>query len=149
MGFLDNLELPVLNLQRKPDARKKGLPPVLEKEERKRSKEKLHEEFRLAVWKRDKGICRATGVPLQKSGMDDNRIGEVDHVINRSTAPERIYDVTNGILIAKRLNRLKKTACPEAPEHHMFEIVGPDDRSQPQKYLWRDVTGKVTKTRLG
>lgn len=141
--------LPVLNHQRTPDAPKKGLPPVLMKEERKRSKEKLHEEFRAAIWKRDKGICRATGVPLQKSGMDDNRIGEVDHVINRSTAPERIYDTTNGILIAKRLNRLKKTACPEAPEHHMFEIVGPDDRGKPQRFNWRDIAGKITKTRIG
>ncbi len=149
MGFLDNLELPVLNLQRKPDAPKKGLPPALVKEERKRSKEKQHEDFRAAIWARDKGICRATGVPLQKSGMDDNRIGEVDHVINRSTAPDRIYDVTNGILIAKRLNRLKKTACPEAPEHHMFEISGPDDRSKPQKFIWRGLDGRITKTRIG
>lgn len=138
-----------LNQQTARCAPQKGLPAVLVKEERKKSKEKQHAEFRAAVWARDKGICRATGVPLQKSGLDDNRVGEVDHVINRSTAPDRVYDITNGILIAKRLNRLKKAACPESPEFHLFEISGPDDRGKPQTFIWRDVAGKVTKRRVG
>lgn len=146
MGIFDHL--PVLNQQTR-RAVPKGLPSVLAKEERKKSKEAQGEAFRAAVWARDKGICRATGVPLQKSGLDDTRVGEVDHVINRSTAPDRVYDVTNGILIAKRLNRLKKTPCPQAPEHHLFEIAGPDDRSKPQTFIWRDVAGTVTKRRVG
>lgn len=140
--------LPVLNHQ-KARAVPKGLPKALVKEERKKSKEKQDAEFRAAVWARDKSTCRATGTPLQKSGLDWDKVGEIDHVINRSTAPDLVYAVTNGILISKKLNRLKKTACPEAPEHHMFEISGPEDRGKPQRFTWRDVTGKVTKVTHG
>jgi hypothetical protein len=148
MGISDLQSLQDVQQQRR--APQKGLPPVLEKKERQRSKESLGEAFRLAVWKRDKGKSRATGRKLVKSGTTNwDQLGEVDHVINRSTAPERIYDVTNGILLSKTENRLKKVVCRNAPEFHLFEVSGPDDRALPQAFTWRDVDGTVTKTRMG
>jgi hypothetical protein len=137
-------------MQATPRAPAKGLPAMLEKKARERSKEALDEAFRNAVWKRDKGRSRATGrVVLHSGTMDWDQLGEVDHVINRSTEPERIYDVTNGILLSKTENRLKKIACPRAPECHYFEISGPDDRGEPQTFTWRDSDGHITKTTVG
>lgn len=128
----------------------KGLPPALVKEEKRKSKDKMDEAFRSAVWARDKSKSRATGQLLVKGGtIDWTKLGEVDHVINRSTAPERVYDVSNGILLSRKENRLKKTAGPLAPEHHMFEVSGPDDRALPQKFVWRDKAGKVLKETIG
>lgn len=125
-------------------AKPKGLPPMLEKKARQKSKEEQGEAFRAAVWKRDKGCSRATGKKLVKSGTTDwAQLGEVDHVINRSIAPDRIYDVSNGILLSKEENRLKKIACPLAPEFHMFSVEGPDDRALPQTFTWRDKAGKI------
>lgn len=63
------LNLPTLaevNAQRRAPA--KGLPPMLAKKERQKSKEEQGEAFRAAVWKRDKGCSRATGKKLVKSG---------------------------------------------------------------------------------
>lgn len=105
--------------------------------------------FRAAVWARDKGRSRATGKPLVKQGLNWDEIWEVDHAIPRSLAPERIYDIGNGLLLSKRENRLRKVACPEAPEYRMFEYAGPDDRSKPQRFVWRDRTGKITRETRG
>ncbi len=128
----------------------KGIPPPLAKEARAAEKAERGEAFRAAVWKRDKGRSRATGKKLVKSGTTDwHQLGEVDHVIDRSLAPERIYDVSNGILLSKRENRLKKVACPRAPEFRMFSISGPDDRAKLQLFTWRDEDGHVTKEATG
>lgn len=130
----------------KPHAPAKGLPPVLEKKERKKAKQDKDDAFREDIWKLDKGRSRATGKKLVRSGtMEWDELGEVDHVINRSTAPDRVYDRSNGILLSKTENRLKKTACPLAPEFYMFSVEGPDDRRLPQIFTWRDKHGKVTK----
>lgn len=125
------------------------VPAVVAKEEKRKAKRQNDETFRAAIWLRDKATCRATGVPLAKSGTDPHRIGEVDHVLNRSTHPELIYEPKNGILISRYLNRLKKVACPETPEHFMFAIAGPDDRGELQTFTWRNKAGKVIKTRIG
>lgn len=141
--------LPVFN----PNERKacaKPLPRQLVKEQKAQDKADKGDAFRKAVWKRDEGKCRATGVPLVKSGTTDwEKLGEVDHAYPRSTAPELIYVVGNGLLLQKRLNRLRKVACPKAPEFRMFSYTGPDDRSQPQTFIWRDEDGKETKRRIG
>ncbi len=75
------------------------------------------------------------------------------HAFPRSLAPELIYEVTNGVLISKFLNRLRKVACAEAPEHRMFdyEAVEPNDpdRGHKQRFTWRDKAGAVTKVRIG
>jgi len=147
MGFLD--DLPTL-AGRQAGAQPKPAPRVLAKEAKDAKKKLNAETFRAAVWKRDQHKSRATGKPLVKSGTTDwNLLGEVDHVIDRSLAPERIYDVSNGILLSKKENRLKKTACPRAPEFRMFEVKGPDDRSKPQTFIWRDEDGKITRRRIG
>ncbi len=126
------------------------VPNVITKEARRQAKKQNADTFRKAVWARDKGICRATGVKLAKSGTTDpHTLGEVDHSIPRSLAPDRIYDVTNGLLISKFLNRLRKVVCAEAPEHLMFDYSGPDDRGLPQTFTWRDRTGRITKQRVG
>ncbi len=128
----------------------KGLPRMLAKEERDAEKQDRGKAFRDAVWARDKGRSRATGKQLLRSGtLSWDELGEVDHVIDRSLDPSRIYDVGNGILLSKRENRLKKTACPRAPEFRMFSVDGPDDRGKPQNFCWRDKDGKVLKRSVG
>lgn len=129
---------------------KPGLPAPLARKERQKTKDEQAEAFRKAIWLRDKGKSRATGRKLVKSGTTDwDKLGEVDHSIPRSLAPERIYDTSNGILLSKTENRLRKVVCAEAPEFKHFDYSGPDDRSQPQTYTWRDRTGKITKQRMG
>lgn len=128
----------------------KPLPRVVTKPIKDKAKADKGKAFRDAVWDRDEGKSRATGKPLLRSGtVNPDELGEVDHVIDRSLAPDRIYDVGNGILLSKRENRLKKTPCPRAPEHRMFEVDGPDDRSQLQTFRWRNLDGKVIKETVG
>lgn len=147
MGHFDHLD--ALS-NRQAAAQPKPEPTVLAKAAKKKSRDEQAAEFRAAVWKRDEGKSRATGKPLVKSGtINADELGEVDHVINRSVAPDRIFDVSNGILLSKRENRLKKTPCPRAPEHHLFEIHGPDDRQKPQRFIWRDADGKIVRQTKG
>ena len=128
----------------------KPAPRVVTKEKDDKTKAEKGKTFRDAIWGRDKGCCRATGDPLLRSGTTDaKKLGEVDHAYPRSLAPERIYDVANGLLLSKYLNRLRKAVCPKAPEHRLFDYAGPEDRGKPQTFIWRDDTGKVTKTRIG
>lgn len=151
MGFFDHL--PTLAQQRAvPDATPKHaiVPRVVAKEEKKKSRDEQGKAFRDSVWMRDESRCRATGDPLVRQGTTDSkRLGEVDHAIPRSLAPERIFDVANGLLLSKYLNRLRKVVCPEAPEHRMFDYSGPDDRGKPQTFIWRDKAGKVTRRTKG
>lgn len=150
MGILDNLKTLASKQQERYAPAKAGKPVVLARKERKQSREEKHEAFRAAVWARDKGKSRATGRKLVKSGTTDwAQLGEVDHVYERSTHPDLIFDVRNGILLSREENRLKKARCTKAPEHHYFEVVGPDDRSLPQTFRWRDDNGNVIKERIG
>jgi hypothetical protein len=150
VGFLDNLNIQTLNgSQRRATPKSAIVPRVVAQEEKKKAKVGKDKAFRDAIWALDQGVCRATGVPLSRSGMDPHRVGEVDHVLNRSTHPALIYEVSNGILISKYLNRLKKVACPQAPEFFMFSISGPADRRKPQKFTWRDKAGKIIKEAVG
>lgn len=125
-------------------------PRALSKPKADKAKADKGKAFRDEVWARDGGKSRATGKPLVRSGsINPDELGEVDHVINRSTAPERIYDTSNGILLSKRENRLKKAVCPRAPEHHLFEVDGPDNRALPQRFIWRDGDGKIIRKTEG
>ena len=124
-------------------------PRIVSKEKAKAAKKLNAETFRKAVWKRDGGKCRATGVPLSKSGLDPHRVGECDHTLLRSTHPERVYDSTNGVLLSKFLNRLRKVACRNNPQFRMFDYDGDSDRGKPQTFTWRDDDGNITKERLG
>lgn len=129
----------------------KPAPRVIAKQLRKKTKEQMAKDFRDAVWTRDKGASRATGKPVVRGGTTDaTQLGEVDHAIPRSLAPDRLYDVTNGILLSKEENRLRKAACRDQPEFSVFNYSGPDDRSLPQTFVWREwATGKVIRTRIG
>jgi hypothetical protein len=144
-------KLPTLDECRQaPCAPQKGVPGPIAKERKEKSKVDRAKAFRDEVWARDGGRCRATGVPLVRSGTtDDQKLGEVDHSYLRSLAPERIYDTSNGILLQKRLNRLRKARCIHAPEHHYFDYTGPENRALPQTFTWRDDDGKITKQRIG
>lgn len=140
----------LVDAQRERRAAPKGKPHQIVKQEKAQAKEDKAEKFRAAIWKRDEGRCRATGVSLVKSGtVDATRLGEVDHSIPRSLAPDRIYDTSNGLLLQKFLNRLRKAACLHAPEHRYFNYSGPDNRALQQTFVWRDDDGKITKTRKG
>lgn len=143
--------LPTLADERvKPNAPQKGVPAPIAKERKQKSKADQGKTFRDEVWARDGGKCRATGTPLLRSGtVDDTKLGEVDHSYLRSLAPERIYDTSNGLLLQKRLNRLRKARCVHAPEHHYFDYTGPENRALTQRFVWRDDDGKVTKETRG
>ncbi len=137
-------------IKRRIESLKKPVPHQLAKADRDKAKADKGETFRRQVWTRDKHHCRATGAPLVRSGTTDwKKLGEVDHALLRSTNPDRIYDVSNGILLQKALNRLRKVSCPEAPEFKMFDYTGPEDRGELQTFTWRDKTGKVTNVRVG
>ena len=150
MGALDFMnKLDVLTERPRLAQPKTGLPTPLAKKARQKEKADKDEAFRKEIWRLDKGKSRATGRKLAHSGLDWDVVGEVDHVINRSTAPDRVYDVSNGILLSKTENRLKKVRCLRAPEHFMFEVHGPEDRRKPQRFVWRDKFGKVEKETVG
>lgn len=147
MGFSD---LGFLNSDTTRRAPAKGIPHQIVKKEEKKAKTLKDEAFRAEIWKLDHGCSRATGKKLVKSGTTDwDQLGEVDHSIPRSLAPDRIWDTSNALLLSKAENRLRKVACPEAPEHRMFNYSGPDNRRKPQKFVWRDRTGAIVKTRIG
>jgi len=162
MGLdLSSLNLSVLNGgedQRKRATPKHEMKPAaVTKAEKRQSKEDRAEQFRNDVWARDKSRCRATGVKLQRakrlgatSEADLKKLGDVDHAYPRSTHPERIYDVSNGLLLQSWLNLQRKVSCTEAPEFKVFDYEGPDDRSQPQRFIWRHrKTGVIVKERIG
>jgi hypothetical protein len=81
--------------------------------------------------------------------MEWSKLGEVDHAIRRSDDRTKIFDTSNALLLSKEENRLREVRCPRNPEFRMFDYSGPEDRSQPQTFVWRDADGKVTKTRIG
>lgn len=147
MGLADLDTL--VNAQRTPRATGKGLPHQVTKKDTARTKEEHAKAFRATVWARDRGRSRATGHVLVKVHLDWDKVGEIDHAVPRSLAPDRLYDVSNGILLSRTENRLRKVACPEAPEHRMFSYTGPDDRGELQTFVWRDTTGKIVKQRIG
>lgn len=128
---------------------KTGLPTPLAKKARQKSKDEQAKQFRNEVWARDQGRCRATGKTLLRSGTTDwDALGEVDHSVPRSLAPDRLYDTSNGLLLMKTLNRLRKVACKNAPEFRVFDYSGPDNRALPQTFVWRDQDGTITKERI-
>lgn len=149
-GVLDHLDLVSLNQQTARTATPKYQieKSVITKDEKRKTKKLKHEDFRKAVWLRDKGRSRASGKPLAKSGTDPKAIGEVHHVIARSLAPEKIFEPSNGILLSRFEHALAETACPNDPAHHYLEIVGPADRGLPQTFIWRDRDGNETKRRV-
>ncbi len=154
MGILDSLNLPTLGEQGRCAKPKHQIEASVVTREVKRQAKKLNAKtFRDEVWRLDGGRCRATGVALSRGGTDPHTVGEVDHSIPRSLAPELIYEVSNGLLIAKFLNRLRKVACAEAPEFRMFDYTpvqaGDTNRRHPQRFIWRDRTGKVIKEHIG
>lgn len=128
----------------------KGMPHQLVKKEKKVLKAALEKAFREGVWARDRGRSRASGKPLAKSGVDYDRVGEIHHMLKRSTDPDRIYDVSNGILLSATEHKLAETACPNDPAHCLLDIDGPEDRALPQVFTFRDVNGQPTrKPRIG
>ncbi len=127
----------------------KGQPAVLTKVDKKKAKKDNDASFRKAVWERDKSRSRASRKPLGRSGTDFEKVGEVHHVIPRSLAPERVYDVANGLLLSKHEHALAETNCPNDPAHRLLDIEGPDDRGEKQTFIWRDIHGKELKRRIG
>lgn len=145
------IKLPTLaEVQATQKAPSKGIPRQLAKEKADKAKADNGKAFRDEVWARDGGRCRATGVTLLRRGsMDPKQLGEVDHSYLRSLAPERIYDTSNGILLSKEENRLRKASCKHAPEFKYFDYSGPENRALPQTFVWRDDEGTITKTVIG
>ncbi len=131
------------------DRLKKPEPRVIAKAEKKQTKDKAEAAFRLAVWERDRGQSRASGKPLGRSGTASDRIGEVHHVLARSTDPDKRLDVSNGILLSRAEHQLAETACAGDPSKCYLDINGPVDRGKPQVFIWRDSSGKELRRRQG
>lgn len=127
----------------------KPAPAVLAKIARKAAKKADEATFRAGVWSRDQSRSRASGKPLARSGSDYARVGEVHHVLKRSTAPELIYSVENGILLSKQEHILAETACPNDPSYMLLDIRGPEDRGKAQEFIWRDKDAQELKRRVG
>lgn len=140
LGYLD---------QRPRQAVPKGTPTPLAKVARKAAKKANEATFRKSVWERDRSRSRASGKPLARSGTDYEKVGEVHHVLKRSTSPDRVFDVSNGILLSKHEHHLAETVCPNDPSHCLLDISGPEDRGEQQLFIWRDVNGKELKRRVG
>lgn len=147
MGLADLPTLAEMNAIRR--AQPKGVPAVVERAEKRKTKAQQEKEFRDAVWARDHSRSRASGKPLSRSGTDPRRVGEVHHVLKRSTHPEKRLDPSNGILLSREEHMLAEATCPNDPQHAFLEIVGPEDLSQPQLFVWRDVQGKVIREKKG
>ncbi len=142
--------LPTLaEMQQQRRAKPKGLPSMLVKQEKKATKEERAKAFRDACWLRDKGKSRATGRKLSRSAINWEQRGEIHHRLKRSTHPEDIYTVSNGILISKTEHALAETRCPNAIEFFMLDITGPDDLGELQTFTFRDIQGVIIKTRIG
>lgn len=127
----------------------KMTPAPLAKEDKRKAKVANDVAFRKGVWERDKRRSRASKKPLSPSGTDFHKVGEVHHVVPRSLAPERIYDVSNGLLLSKHEHALAEAACPNDPMHRLLDIEGPDDRGELQTFIWRDAQGKELRRRVG
>lgn len=141
-------ELPTLADRPAPNLQK-GLPAPLVKAEKAKTKKQAEAEFRAAVWTRDEGKSRASKKPLSKSGTDWKRVGEVHHVLARSTDPDKRLDPSNGILLSKLEHSLAEAHCPNDPKHCLLDIQGPVDRAKPQTFIWRDIHGKQLRRRVG
>lgn len=127
----------------------KPIPHQITKEKKAKQKKLDDKAFRDLIWKLDGGKSRATGMPLTKSGLDWKTIGEVDHAMPRSTSPELIYEPSNGVLLSKWENRMRKVACHRAPEFKYFDYTGPSNRRLPQHFIWRDDDGQIIKETRG
>lgn len=91
---------------------------------KKRSKQKAKQHaFREAVWRRDCGMDRATGIRLSPDGPISVQ-GNCCHLQSRGAHPERKYDVSNAILMSAlnhilsdhRGGRLLRLTDPETGE---------------------------------
>lgn len=149
MGFWTDRAEVVYSGDQPRNAKQKGIPSMLVKKEKQATKDEKAKHFRDDVWARDKGKSRASGKKLSRTALEWDRRGEVHHRLKRSTHPEDIYTVANGILISKTEHKLAETRCPNAIEFFMVDITGPDDLGELQTFTFRDVQGKVTKTRVG
>jgi hypothetical protein len=149
MGLFDLPTMAEVDAMRRGKPIAKPLPHVLAKDEKKKTKAQREKDFRAAVWERDKSRSRASDKPLARSGTDFEKVGEVHHVLKRSTHPEDRLNPANGILLSKREHHLAETACPNAPDKQLLDIAGPADLGQPQTFIWRDIHGKQTKRRVG
>jgi hypothetical protein len=149
MAFSDLPTLADMAASRRGQAQPKGIPTPLVKAEKKKTKAQQEKDFRRAVWTRDKGRSRASGKPLAKSGSDYTKVGEVHHLLKRSTHPEDRLNPSNGILLSKDEHVRAETVCPNDPAHCLLDIVGPTDRSQPQVFIWRDIHGTEVRRRIG
>lgn len=152
MGALDFMKrLPTLGQeQQKRQAKPKGIPAVIAREDKRKSKVKAEDVARADCWQRDRGVCRATGVKLVKSGTTDpHKLGECDHTILRSKDVTRKHDVQNLVLISKYLNRLRKVRCANAGQYLRFDhepvTPGDEDCGNARIFRWRDDNGTITK----
>lgn len=148
MGLRDLQTMAQVNA--KPHAPQKGLPPVLVKQDRKAEREAKEQALIDACWLRDNGKSRASGRKLSWNAKGWDQRGQVHHGDKRSTTPERKYDLSNVILLSKTEHALAHARCPHATELlFMLEIVGPEDLALPQTFIWRDKDGKELRRRLG
>jgi len=106
--------------------------------------------FRAAVWDRDHGIDRATGIPVEHYHDNWRLRGEVHHLRSRRAAPELRVNPSNGVLLSVashwladgRGGRLLRLTDPATGEPAT-------DANQPIRFTCYDRAGGVLWSRVG
>lgn len=57
--------------------------------------------FLAAIWLRDRGRDRCTGQRLERLTDDWNRLGDVAHILAKSTSPQLRYATSNACLLSR------------------------------------------------
>jgi hypothetical protein len=92
------------------------------------------------IWRRDRGIDRCTGKPLQRHSDHWDTLGDVCHLRPRSLAPELKYDASNAFLMCRRLHM-----ASDARGNYRLKISG--DANRVLTFTMTDKDGHVLWTR--
>lgn len=106
-------------------------------------------QFRSAVWRRDKGRDRATGMVLSKEHANPKRRGQVCHFRGRRVMPEWKTDPDRAILLSDESHRLS-----DARGWNLLKLTDPetgepaDDGTKKIRFTLYDRAGTLQWTRI-
>lgn len=100
---------------------------------------------RAAVWRRDQGHSRASGLPVFKGDDNEQRRGEVAHLASRSRSPKQKWDAANCVLLTAEEHRVSDPRT--APGQVLLVIAGEDARKV-LRFTRFNTDGTVLWTRL-
>lgn len=119
----------------------KGTPPVVAQRQKRATNKAADEAFRKAVWVRDGGLSRASGVPVVHGHVDNRKRGEVAHLTARSTNPGEKRDPRRGVLLTAEEHALSDARTAPGGKA-LLEVKGKDG-SKRLRFVRRDERGRV------